>query len=146
MLRLPPATSQKNGSRSAAKRSRSSYKRSRDGASTREPDRGQRDHPLRQSPGRVEEVLVDLGDSISAGQTLFKIDSQEYAMIISQATSQLAQARAAVGLKPDDPLESLNPENAPPVREARAVWTEAKQAVARLRDLDQTLSHKRHRS
>lgn len=86
-------------------------------------------------PGRIEEVLVDLGDAVTEGQPLFRIDTQEYAMMIRQSESQLAQARAAVGLSPQDPLESLNPENAPPVREARAVWTESKQAVTRIRDL-----------
>lgn len=85
--------------------------------------------------GRIDEAHVDLGDSVTEGQTLFKIDDQEYKMMLDQADAQLSQARAAVGLKPEDSLESLNPENAPPVREARAVWTEAKQAIARIREL-----------
>jgi RND family efflux transporter MFP subunit len=45
---------------------------------------------------------------------------------VSRAEAQLAQARAAVGLDADDPLESLDAEKAPPVRQAQAVWQEAK--------------------
>ncbi len=63
------------------------------------------------------------------------IDAQEYRLQADQADAQLSQARAAVGLKPGDPLESLNPDNAPPVREAKAVLDEATKALARLRTL-----------
>jgi RND family efflux transporter MFP subunit len=38
-------------------------------------------------------------------------------------------------LKSGDPVDGLNPENAPPVRETKAVWDEAKKAVERLRQL-----------
>jgi len=54
---------------------------------------------------------------------------------VSLADAQLSQSRAALGLAQGDPLESLEPENAPPVREAKALWDEAKARIARVRQL-----------
>jgi RND family efflux transporter MFP subunit len=85
--------------------------------------------------GRVVKILADLGDQVPAGSPLLQLDSTEFQLQVSQSEAQLTQSRSAVGLKPGDPLESLNPDNAPPVREARAVWEEAKQAVERARSL-----------
>ncbi len=86
-------------------------------------------------PGRVVEVNCDLGDVVEADQTLVKIDQAEYELLAAQAESQLTQARAAIGLKPGEPVEKLNPMNSPPVREASAVLEEAKKSVARFRKL-----------
>ena len=86
-------------------------------------------------PGRVSEVLCDLGDQVELNPPLIKIDAEQYELLVAQAEAQLTQARSAVGLRDGDPLEKLNPENAPPVREAKAVWDEAKQAVERIRRL-----------
>ncbi|AMV35179.1 Multidrug resistance protein MdtA precursor [Pirellula sp. SH-Sr6A] len=85
--------------------------------------------------GRVSAVLFEIGDLASAGQILVEIDSEEYQLQAEQADAQLSQARAAVGLKPDDPLDGLNPDNAPPVREAKAVLDEATKALARINSL-----------
>jgi len=85
--------------------------------------------------GRVVEVHYDLGDTVEANDTLVRLDSREFELKLAQAEAQLAQARAAIGLQPDDLLESLNPANAPPVREARAVLEEAKQQTQRLEPL-----------
>ncbi|XZE35150.1 efflux RND transporter periplasmic adaptor subunit [Pirellulaceae bacterium SH501] len=85
--------------------------------------------------GRVAAVLFEIGDLAAAGQILVEIDSEEYQLQAEQADAQLTQARAAVGLKPDDPLDSLNPDNAPPVREAKAVLDEATKALARINSL-----------
>ena len=82
--------------------------------------------------GRVVEVNCDLGDQVITGQTLIKLDTAEYELLAAQAEAQLTQARAAVGLMPGDPVEKLNPLNAPPVREASAVLDEAKQSIKRL--------------
>lgn len=86
-------------------------------------------------PGRVVEVNCDLGDLVQADQVLVKIDQREYELLAAQAEAQLTQARSAIGLKAGDPVEKLNPMNAPPVREARAVLDEAKQSVERLKKL-----------
>lgn len=76
--------------------------------------------------GRVAQVHVDLGDRVTAGDPLVTLDQNEFRLAVEQAQAQLEQARAAVGLSPDDPLENLDPENAPPVREVKAVWDEAR--------------------
>jgi len=85
--------------------------------------------------GRITEVPVDLGDIACENDILVQLDPKEYQLLLEQADAQLLQARSAVGLKPGDPVEGLNPDNAPPVRETRAVWDETKKAVERIRQL-----------
>ncbi|MEQ1830886.1 MAG: efflux RND transporter periplasmic adaptor subunit, partial [Pirellula sp.] len=85
--------------------------------------------------GQVSDVNVDLGDTVKKNDVLVQLDQTEFKLQADQTDAQLLQARSAVGLRPGDPLEKLNPDNAPPVREARAVWDEAQQAISRLRQL-----------
>lgn len=85
--------------------------------------------------GRVSDVSVDLGDLVAAGAPLAKLDHEEFELQVLQAAAELEQARVAVGLSQNDPLESLEPEQAPPVREVRAVWDEAKTKIKRSREL-----------
>ena len=85
--------------------------------------------------GRIAEVPVDLGDIACQDDVLIRLDPKEFQLLLEQADAQLLQARSAVGLKPGDPIDGLNPDNAPPVRETKAVWDEAKKAVARIRQL-----------
>jgi RND family efflux transporter MFP subunit len=85
--------------------------------------------------GRVNEVNFDLGDAVKAGTVLATLDQDDFVLQVSLAEAQLLQARAALGLRPSDPVESLNPENAPPVREARALWEEARAKISRVRQL-----------
>jgi RND family efflux transporter MFP subunit len=75
--------------------------------------------------GRVATVGVELGDAVVAGQSLASLDLHEFELQVAQAEAQLEQARAAVGLAPGEPVEKLDPEKSPPVREARAVLEEA---------------------
>lgn len=85
--------------------------------------------------GRVQSVGVDLGDAVVAGQPLATLDLQEFELQVMQAQAQLEQSRAAVGLMPGDPIEKLDPENSPPVREARAVLNEAQTKSTRWKQL-----------
>jgi RND family efflux transporter MFP subunit len=85
--------------------------------------------------GRIVRVPVDLGDAVCKDAVLVELDPKDYQLQAEQADAQLLQARSAIGLKPGDAIENLNPDNSPPVREARAVWDETKQAVARIRQL-----------
>jgi RND family efflux transporter MFP subunit len=85
--------------------------------------------------GRVADVHVDLGDIVRAQAPLVTLDRAEFQLQVSQAEAQLAQARAAVGLGPDDPVEKLDPKSAPPVREEKAVWDEAKAKSLRWQQL-----------
>jgi len=85
--------------------------------------------------GRVAEVRVDLGDTITANSPLATLDQEEFKLQIALAEAQLTQSRAALGLAPASPVESLKPENSPPVREAKAVWDEVITRIERLRPL-----------
>jgi RND family efflux transporter MFP subunit len=85
--------------------------------------------------GQVSDVNVDLGDQVEKQSVLVQLDRRDFLLQADQMDAQLLQARSAVGLRPGDPLEKLDPDNAPPVREARAVWDETKKAVARIREL-----------
>jgi RND family efflux transporter MFP subunit len=85
--------------------------------------------------GRVNEINFDLGDAVKAGMVLATLDQDDFVLQVSLAEAQLLQARAALGLRPSDPLESLKPEVAPPVREAQALWEEARAKINRVRQL-----------
>jgi RND family efflux transporter MFP subunit len=85
--------------------------------------------------GRVSLVHVELGDTALVNAPLATLDQEEFRLQVSQAEAQLLQARAAVGLKPDEPVEKLQPENAPPVREEKALWDEARAKSLRWQQL-----------
>ncbi|MGV3486372.1 MAG: efflux RND transporter periplasmic adaptor subunit [Planctomycetaceae bacterium] len=85
--------------------------------------------------GRVSEVKVELGDHVKAGQPCVVLDPKEFELLVSQAEAQLAQARSAVGLPPEASVDSLDPDNAPPVRQERAIWNEAKSSLERASQL-----------
>jgi RND family efflux transporter MFP subunit len=85
--------------------------------------------------GRVREVHVDLGDFVQAGAPLVTLDQEEFELQVAQADAQLQQARSAVGLLEGDRVEDLDPENAAPVRQERALWDEANNALQRSKKL-----------
>ncbi len=85
--------------------------------------------------GRVAEVHVDLGDFVEAGAPIVTLDREEFVLQVSQTEAQLQQARAAVGLRSEDSVADLSPENAPPVREQRAIWEQAQSEVTRAKSL-----------
>ncbi len=76
--------------------------------------------------GLVRETLVDVGDHVKPGQSLVALDDSEFKLQLAAAEAALLQARALIGLKPGDPVSKLDPQNAPPVREARATWDDTK--------------------
>ncbi len=85
--------------------------------------------------GRVETVAVEVGDSVDAGASLVSLEQSEFRLEVEAATARLGQFRAAVGLKPDQATDALDPLESPPVREARAVWDDARQQVNRMLQL-----------
>lgn len=85
--------------------------------------------------GRVETLHADLGDTVAAKDPLASLHKAEFELGVQLAKAQLVQSRSALGLKSDDPVEQLIPNNAPPVREAKAIWDEAKAKTARLQQL-----------
>eukprot|EP00913_Durusdinium_trenchii_P008997 g8463.t1 len=85
--------------------------------------------------GRVVKVHVDLGDFVKKDSPLITLDENDFRLQVVQAEAQLAQARSAIGLKPEDSVDKLDPKNSPPVREAKAQWDEARANLARSKGL-----------
>lgn len=85
--------------------------------------------------GRVDNVHVEIGDAVEQGDPLATLDQQEAQLRVLQAEAQLRQARSTVGLSEGQSAESLNPINAAPVREAKAVWDEGVAAFKRAKML-----------
>ena len=85
--------------------------------------------------GRVKEVLVDIGTPVEAGQSVAVLDTEEFDLMIQQAEAQVAQARATLGLKPGVPDDQLDPRQAAPVLEERAMLEEARLNVERVKNL-----------
>ncbi|REK13095.1 MAG: efflux RND transporter periplasmic adaptor subunit [Planctomycetota bacterium] len=85
--------------------------------------------------GRVKEVLVDIGTSVSEGQTVAVLDDEEFDLKVQQAEAQVAQARATLGLKQGVPDDKLDPLRAAPVLQERAMLEEARFNVQRVKGL-----------
>jgi RND family efflux transporter MFP subunit len=77
-------------------------------------------------PGRVRMISVDLGSVVRRGQLIAQVDSQDYNLRVQQAEASLAQARARLGLTPEGNDDRIDPEQTSTVRQARAVYDEAK--------------------
>ncbi len=77
--------------------------------------------------GRVAQTVVELGQEVHEGDPLVRLDPVEFEMQVTQAEAQLLQARSAVGLKPGDPLEKLEPLNALPCAKRGRYGTKPKQ-------------------
>jgi membrane fusion protein (multidrug efflux system) len=76
--------------------------------------------------GRVEQVLVDVGDHVSPGQTIVKVVPTELQLTLDAQRATLQQARARLGL----------PDNADDVKDLRDA-AEVKKAAADLADAEQ---------
>ncbi|MBI2481913.1 MAG: efflux RND transporter periplasmic adaptor subunit, partial [Planctomycetia bacterium] len=85
--------------------------------------------------GSVARVYVELGNVVRAGEPLVELDRDEFQLQVDQAAAQLAQARSAIGLEPEQPVESLQPQNSPPVRQEQALWDDAKARLQRAKEL-----------
>ena len=79
-------------------------------------------------PGRLSTISVDLGSVVRQGQVIAQIDPQDYRLRVQQADAALAQARVRLGLSPQGADEKIDPEKTSTVRQARAVYDEAKVA------------------
>lgn len=88
-------------------------------------------------PGRIAESHIELGDSVKSGSTLARMDQSDLETRVAQAEATLAQACAAVGLKPTDSTDKLNKENSPPVRQEKAMLEDARGQLQRALQLRQ---------
>ena len=77
-------------------------------------------------PGRIKAISVDLGSVVRQGQVIAQVDPQDYSLRMQQAEAALAQARARLGLSPEGTDDKIDPEKTSTIRQARAVYDEAK--------------------
>ena len=77
-------------------------------------------------PGRLSAISVDLGSVVRRGQAIAQIGPEDYRLRVQQAEAALAQARARLGLSPEGTDDRIDPEKTSTVRQARAVYDEAR--------------------
>ena len=83
-------------------------------------------------PGRLEHLAVDLGSTVTAGQTIARLEPTEYALRVAQADAAFRQARARLGLGLDG-SDDVDPRQVGVVRQAKAVMDEAQLTLGRVR-------------
>ena len=77
-------------------------------------------------PGRVAELLVDLGDHVAKGQRLARLDPTDLDLAVGQAVAALEQARARLGLPQKGEDDRVNVEETPLVRQAEVMLNDAR--------------------
>ncbi|MCL4847267.1 MAG: efflux RND transporter periplasmic adaptor subunit [Acidobacteria bacterium] len=76
--------------------------------------------------GRLQDLLVDLGSSVGAGQAVARVVPTDFLLRIAQAEAALQQARARLGLPPEGDDDRIDPQATAVVRQARAVLDESR--------------------
>ena len=84
--------------------------------------------------GRVDKVLVDVGDHVTKGQVMVEILPIEYKLAVEQHEALMDQAKAKLGLS-DSNAELKDPTQAAEVKKAAADLANAKQKFERTKDL-----------
>lgn len=84
--------------------------------------------------GRVEQVLVDVGDHVTTGQTIVKVVPTELQLTLDQQRATLQQARARLGL-PDNVEDVKDVRDAAEVKKAAADLADARQKYERAKTL-----------
>src|SRR6185436_2425196 len=84
--------------------------------------------------GRVEQVVVDVGDHVSAGQTIVKVVPTELQLTLDQQRASLQQARARLGLS-EKGEDFKDASGAAEVKKAAADPADAKQKYLRAKTL-----------
>jgi membrane fusion protein, multidrug efflux system len=77
-------------------------------------------------PGRLQTIHVDIGSRVKTGDLIARIDPRDYEIKVKQAEAALAQARARLGLSLDGRDEKVDLEKISSVKEAKAVYDEAR--------------------
>jgi RND family efflux transporter MFP subunit len=87
------------------------------------------------APGRLQHIAVDLGSVVQKGEVIAQIETQDYQLRVQQASAALAQARARLGLPPNQNHDRIDPARTSTVRQAQAVLDEAQAHRERTRTL-----------
>lgn len=84
--------------------------------------------------GRVDQVAVDLGDTVKEGQVMVHISDEEQRYILAQNEAQLRQSLERLGLKNEtDRVQDIK--QTPDMRRAQADLFDAEQRFKRVREL-----------
>ncbi len=86
-----------------------------------------------EADGKVSRILADLGDRVTAGQTLIQIDREKQQYSLEQQKATLARALAQYGAA--DPQHLPDVEKTPDVQKASADLVQAKQSFDRTSEL-----------
>src|SRR6266542_795639 len=86
-----------------------------------------------EADGKVSRILAELGDRVTAGQVLIKIDSEKQQYTYDQQQAALARALAQYGAT--DPQNLPDIEKTPDVQKASADLQQAKQSYDRANEL-----------
>jgi membrane fusion protein (multidrug efflux system) len=84
--------------------------------------------------GRVDQVLVDVGDRVAAGQPLVKVSPVELKLSVGEWRASVSQARARLGL-PEGKEDLKDVREAAEVKKAAADLNDAEQKFARAKSL-----------
>ncbi|MBC8003158.1 MAG: efflux RND transporter periplasmic adaptor subunit [Opitutaceae bacterium] len=76
-------------------------------------------------PGRVAEVLVDLGSVVQAGDVIARVDDTDYNLKMKQAAAALSQARARLALPLEGDNDQVDADKTSLVKESKARLDEA---------------------
>lgn len=85
--------------------------------------------------GRLEQIRVDLGSTVSRGQTIAQLETNDFKVRLQQAEAAMQQARVRLGLAAVGDDDRVVLENTSLVREAAAFLEEARQNRERTRQL-----------
>jgi RND family efflux transporter MFP subunit len=76
-----------------------------------------------QASGNLDEITVDIGTPVRAGQVIGRMDQRELKLKVDQAEAALKQTEAKLGIPAGN---KLNPEHQPDVRQAKAALERAR--------------------
>lgn len=76
--------------------------------------------------GRIDKLPVDLGDTVREGEVLASLDKTDFVLAVDQADAALQQARARLGLAPNQPDDRVDINQTPLVQQGKAALEEAR--------------------
>lgn len=85
--------------------------------------------------GRLQQLTVDIGSPVKKGDVLARVEPKDYELGLKQAAAALAQARAMIGLVPEQSEENIDWTEVSTVKQAKAVLEEAVKNRDRVRNL-----------
>ena len=92
-------------------------------------------HVSSEVAGKVNDGLIEIGQEVSAGQTLVRLDTTELNLAQERAESALRQTEAQLGINPSRPDQLPADESVATVRTASANLDDAKAQLARSQEL-----------